>query len=430
MVRSELRSPQVVERYRRRAQDWTRQRKLSFVMVAVVILRGHKLSIPNAINKLFSALGLTDQIATPGAYRKARAKLKPELFVHLNQVVVAKFYELYGQQGRLRRWKGYRVVAADGTYLQLPDTAETRERFTVQTNQVPGFACVQALASVLYDVLDDVGLNVALAPSSAETDLLIDKHAAHYGEGDLIVLDRLYADYSVFAALTHTQRRFVVRCARRGLEPIKQFWAGEAEEAIVTLEVPKTVRQKAIERGWPLEVRVRLVKVELEGGEVEVLATNLLEAGEATRDELKQLYGLRWGIETYFGRIKGVFEVERFSGQDLRIIEQDIYGTIFLATLESVLSRPADEELAEASQQRGHTWVQGVNRATSYAALLDEAVVLLADPAADTEQILDRLHKLFKTGPSLRRPGRHRPRADLTPSRRLRFHKYRKRIVA
>ena len=74
--------------------------------------------------------------------------------------------------------------------------------------------------------------------------------------------------------------------------------------------------------------------------------------------------------------------------------------------------------------------MQGVNRATSYAALLDEAVVLLADPAADTEQILDRLHKLFKTGPSLRRPGRHRPRADLTPSRRLRFHKYRKRIVA
>jgi hypothetical protein len=430
VVRSELGSASTVARYRARPQDWTRRRKLSFVMVAVLILRGHKLSIPNALNKLFSSLGLTERIATPGAYRKARAKLKPELFVHLNQVTVAKFYDVYGRQGRLRRWKGYRVVAADGTYLQLPDTPETRARFTVQTNQVPGFSCVQALASVLYDVLDDVGLHIVLAPASSEAELLIDKQAGQYGDGDLIVLDRLYADYSVFAALAHERRRFVVRCARRGLEPIRQFWEAEQHEAVVTLRAPAAARQKATARGWPLEVRVRLVKVELETGEVEMLATNLLGQEQATRDELKQLYGLRWGVETYFGRIKGVFEVERFSGQALHVIEQDIYGTIFLATLESALSRPADEELAEESRQRSHAYVQGVNRATSSAALLDEAVALLADPTADTEQILDRLHQLFKTGPSLRRPGRHRPRAKLTPSRRLRFYRYRKRIVA
>jgi hypothetical protein len=101
-----------------------------------------------------------------------------------------------------------------------------------------------------------------------------------------------------------------------------------------------------------------------------------------------------------------------------------------LATLESVLSRPAHEELREQSVKREHTYVQRVNRATSYAALLDEAIELLADPAADIEAVVDRLERLFKTGPSTKRPGRRRPRADLTASRRLRFHKYRKRIVA
>jgi hypothetical protein len=293
-------------------------------MVSVLILRAHKVSLSNAINKLFSALGLTEQLATPGAYRKARAKLKPELFLHLNHATVSKCYEVYGRENGLRRWKGYRVVAADGTFLQLPETPETRERFTVHRNHLPGVVWVQALASVLYDVLNDVGLNIVLAPTSSETDLLIDKQFEHCRAQDLLVLDRLYADYSIFAFLTHQKRRFVVRCARRGLGPIKQFWAREEQEAVVRLEVPSTARQKAIERGWPLGVEVRLVKVELETGDIEVLATNVMTAGEASREDLKELYGLRWGVETYFGRIKGIFEIERLSGNSLQTIEQDI----------------------------------------------------------------------------------------------------------
>jgi len=47
----------------------------------------------------------------------------------------------------------------DGSYLNLPDTAEARHEFSVQTNQHPGAEQVQALASVLYDLRNDLGLS-------------------------------------------------------------------------------------------------------------------------------------------------------------------------------------------------------------------------------------------------------------------------------
>lgn len=49
-------------------------------------------------------------------------------------------------------------------------------------------------------------------------------------------------------------------------------------------------------------VRVRLVKVELESGGVEVLGTSLLDSKQYPRSELKQFYGLRWGVEIYCSR--------------------------------------------------------------------------------------------------------------------------------
>ena len=90
--------------------------------------------------------------------------------------------------------------------------------------------------------------------------------------------------------------------------------------------------------------------------------------------------------------MKNIFEVERFSGRTVRSIEQDFFGVIFLTTLESVLSKPAEAELAHesASAQRKH--VAQVNHAVSYLALVDHTVALLLDPPGIAEETLTTLH--------------------------------------
>ena len=305
-----------------------------------------------------------------------------------------------------------------------------RVRYSLQENQWDGGACVQALASVLYDLRNDIGLNAVLDTKRAEKDFLFDQHLGHTTEGDVIVLDRLYADSAVLAFWLGHRRDFVIRFPRGSFKQVQHFWESDDTDTIVEIAVTGKQRHFVRERGLPEVVRIRLVKVVLASGEIEVLGTSLLNPERYPGAELKQVYGWRWGVETYVDRLKNLFDLERFSGTSVHCIEQDFYGLVFLATLESVLSMPANTELANESQAKGHCHRQQVNRAVSYGAVLDHIVTLLIDRHATTKQTLEKLHALFKTNPSRHRPGRKVPRTKTTPSQRARYYRYTKRCIA
>lgn len=428
-VQAALHASRTLERFRVSATDFTRRRKLPFERVAALIVRGHKLSGQTALNKVFRALDEVDVVPTPSAYSQARQKLKPELFVFLNDLVADSFYELYEAEGYVRRWKGRRVVGIDGSCLNVPDTPETRSHFSLHTNQSE-VGRVQGLASVLYDVLNGIGLSMAIDTKRAEKDFVFEHHLDKTRPDDVVVLDRVYSDFSVMAFLVTHGRQFVIRMPRAGFGKVVAFWESDQMDTIVTLQMPPSQRGTVERLGLARDVRVRLVKVELETGETEVLATSLVDEAEATRDELKQLYGMRWKVETYLDRIKNIFEVERFSGESVRAIEQDVYGTVFLATFESVLSTRANREIEQRSRERGHRHTQQVNRRVSYSAMLDEAVTILLDPGVNAEKALARLQKLFTTNPTPHRAGRRHPRRKRGDKHRLRYYRYVRRVVA
>jgi hypothetical protein len=151
-------------------------------------------SMQTAVNKFFSAVGEVWRVVTASAYRQARQKVQPEVFVHLNTVACEEFYARSGEDNEVVRWHGQRVLGVDGSYLNLPDTAEARREFSVQTNQHVGGEQVQALASVLYDLRNDVGLSAALGPKQAEKNLLFGTPLAAPQAGAVVVCDRAYAD--------------------------------------------------------------------------------------------------------------------------------------------------------------------------------------------------------------------------------------------
>ena len=117
------------------ATDFTRERVLTWPVVIILMLRGQKVSLQTAVNKFFSALGAVWQVVTASAYRQARQKVQPEMFVHLNTVACKEYYARYGAEDAVMLWHGHRVLGMDGSYLNLPDTEETRREFSVQTNQ-------------------------------------------------------------------------------------------------------------------------------------------------------------------------------------------------------------------------------------------------------------------------------------------------------
>jgi hypothetical protein len=204
---------------------------------------------------------------------------------------------------------------------------------------------------------------------------------------------------------------------------VQEFWDSDDTEWLVDLPLPQTPAPRAFVRqaGVPESVPVRLLKVTLETGETEVLLTTLCDRRRYPTQEFKAVYFWRWGEETFFDRLKNIFEVERFSGFSATAIEQDFFGVLFLATLESVLTKAPQAELAEQDHRRQNKTKAQVNRTVSYVALVDHAIQLLADPRADTEAVLADLHFLFTRDPTRHREGRKFERKELKHSARLRF---------
>jgi len=56
-----------MRRFRVKATDFTRVRVLTWPVVIVLILRGQKVSLQNAVNKFFSALGRIWEVVTASA---------------------------------------------------------------------------------------------------------------------------------------------------------------------------------------------------------------------------------------------------------------------------------------------------------------------------------------------------------------------------
>ncbi|MDE6672786.1 MAG: transposase [Ruminococcus sp.] len=77
---------------------------------------------------------------------------------------------------------------------------------------------------------------------------------------------------------------------------------------------------------------VRIVRVVLKSGEVETLITNLLE-NELDTDKFRELYFLRWSIETSFDTLKNKFLIEKFSGKSFVAVFQEYYSIMFLITV-------------------------------------------------------------------------------------------------
>jgi hypothetical protein len=277
---------------------FTRDRVLTFPLVAMLILRGHKFSLQNALNKVFGALGKLRLAPTASAYCQARQKLDPALFQELTTTTAQDFYRLAGQEGSLATWRGHRLLGADGSFLTLPDTPELRKAYTVQRNPITGTQTVQALSVVLYDLRNDLALGAKLGPIVAEKQYLFDLWE-QTKSGDVLVLDRLFADYCVIAFALHSGRETVIRCPQKSFGVVRDFWASEATEQVVTLPCPTTPSTRAFvkERNLPMQVRVRLMKFTLPTGETEVLLTTLCDKRRYPTAEFYQVYGWRWGNE-------------------------------------------------------------------------------------------------------------------------------------
>ena len=92
-------------------------------------------------------------------------------------------------------------------------------------------------------------------------------------------------------------------------------------------------------------IELRLVRVVLPTGAVEILGTSLLDEARYPDSEFAKLYAQRWAIEGDFRIQKARLQLENFTGKLPHVILQDVHARILTKNLACWIAAQAQAEL-------------------------------------------------------------------------------------
>ncbi len=338
--------PDILDVFRSSQKDFTRDRKLSFPRLVLFIARLGKKTLSQELDVFFeNELNGAKESCSASAFSQQRHKLKSFFFEVWNKLLCESFYH-YGQ-AQIKRWNGYRIIAADGSAISLVGTKALSLHFGGQTNQHGGFTGAKAFLH--YDVLNKL-ITFAQLATYRTGELPMAYRAIDLLEEDtLTIYDRNFCNYKMVALHKWSEggRRFVIR-AKESQRFVAAFIKSGDRSQVINMfpsyDAIIELRKSGYIVTTKTALKVRLVRVDLPGGITEVLITDLWEDEGYGVGIFKDLYFMRWSIETGISVLKNLLQLESFSGQTVRSVEQDFFATIFTANLSALIIRQANEE--------------------------------------------------------------------------------------
>ena len=413
-IKQLLESDALKERHRTSKKAFSRKRTLPFPIVTLFLLNLVKHALQDELDEFFKVIlggKIAERVVTKSSFCQARLKLRYEVFVELNQTQVAYFYE----QGEPLRWHGLRLLAIDGSMSDVPNNEVASEHFGVWHPQSGG-TCAKARLSQMFDVLNKVTVDAIIAPKSEGERALAAKHLAHVQPDDLLLMDRGYPAFWLFAAILEQKAHFCARLTVSEWLVAQQFAASGQLECEVLLHPGHEAKKKCKELDLSTDpIRVRLIRVELSTGEIEVLATTLLNRTQFPVSLFQGLYHLRWPVEEDYKVLKSRIEVENWCGKSVLAVYQEFHAAVFTKNMTAILAQPAQQEVAQQSQQKQHDYQ--INMTNLISKMKDTIVHLLLD--TDIVSLLQALwQQMVKTIEPIR-PGRSFPRKKRVQRRRF-----------
>ena len=321
----------------------------------------------------------------------------------MNQQGVDYFYENFEAQ----RWRGFRLMAVDGSTTQVPKTDRNWKYFG-GLKPASGGECPMARLSQMFDVLNNVTVDQMIAPYFVSEEIMAKQHFKHLKANDLVLLDRKYPSFWLFQDVLQQGADV---CARMPIDKwtvlVGNFLATGLQEQIVEFKPGWDAKKKCRQYDLPTTpIKLRLIRVELDTGETEVLATSLLDMQLYPYEVFKELYHQRWPVEEQYKLLKSRIEIANFTGYSVEAIKQDFYARVFMSNLTAMLAFPVHKKIAQTYQ---HCKLQYKINWTQALAKMKHAGVLLFHRKLP-QRIIASLHELFVENVSAVRPGRAFPR--------------------
>lgn len=329
-------------------------------------LRKSKLSIRDTVRLIIGAEGgsLAKELHRAGHDVSASA-----LSQRRAQIPVNVFRDIFMGFNRecidSETFHGLRLLAVDGTAVSIPRNP-TSDSFVVHSGAPKGYN--QLHLTPLYDILNKVYLEAVVQPEPQKDEIgalieLVRRNT--FKERTLIIGDRGFESYNLLAHLAEKENvdfliriknnrsamREVARLPMLELDTVIRFTISttqkkeDKQKKHIFLQVPKNTKEGSkTRRGrWdfpsPYPMCLRIVRFQLDSGVFETIATSL--PNMFTLEDIRELYHLRWGIESSFRDLKYTVGLVNLHGKSDHFAEQEIYAAMTMFNFTSRIAREA-----------------------------------------------------------------------------------------
>ena len=248
------------------------------------------------------------------AFAQARQKMPLQFWLHLIVILGERFEAEHGDRHRFR---GFRVLAMDGTHINLPNWKANRDYFGTARNKT-GAHNVQAHMVMLQFPFTRLPFRYELTPLADGEVTLALRLVQHLRPGDLVLLDAGYWSYGLLQAIAARGAYFAIRVSCKLNQKTLRRLESNGKDRLIRW-TPKDSRGQWRKLGLPRSIDLRVLEYRVPGYRSQKIATNVLEpekisradwtrltteCGDAGRKLLPGLFHRRWEIETSYHELK------------------------------------------------------------------------------------------------------------------------------
>ena len=332
--------------------DFTRNRKIPFptLIKAMLMIDGGSLQ-----NELISYFDYSYDVPTKSAYCQQRAKL----FSDAVSFLFSEFTQRLRTLDSLKLFHGYRVLAVDGSDINIPYNPQDIESFQ-KNGDNKGFN--QLHLNALMDVLNGFYDDAILEPDKKSHEriaflTMADRYRSSIPS--IFLGDRGYECYQILGHLIRSGHKFLIRLKApdsNGILSSHRFPDGEFDldlETILTHRqtkevlankdiytvIPDASKCDFFEPGNPFfPLKLRVICIKISDGVFEYFATNL-ERDEFPPNMIKHLYHLRWNEESSFRELKYTIDILHFHGKKREFVEQEAWARLIIYNFCEAITR-------------------------------------------------------------------------------------------
>ena len=320
-------------------KDFTRNRKLSFEAVVkyLISMGGNSL-----YKELLDASGFDADTATSSAFIQQRNKILPFAFEYL----LRKFAQSYRS---LKLYEGYRLLAVDGSSLQLPKNPKDADTYIHNQNSYYNLMHLNALFDLCNNTYVDALVQSIMHINEREALIAMVNRYDATGK-TIIVGDRNFEGYNCFAHIQNNGLNYVIRVKDVGSNgilasiplPFDDEFDVWVKRIIVRNHNPLTKSQPGIykrvtpgvafdflepESNGQYHISFRVVRFKIEDDSYATVVTNLQAFSSS---QIKEIYAMRWGIESSFRALKYTIGLNCFHSKKQEFIAQEVFARLIM----------------------------------------------------------------------------------------------------